>query len=134
MKAVPTKHGPIPSFAYRVEAAGCTVVFTGDMNGSLDKVPELAKQADILVAYNAIPETQTGIATRLHMKPSYIGEIAERAKVKKLLLTHLMRRSAEKKKETVDIIRNIYKGGVFFPHDMEAYMLKPKGLFLGTKK
>ena len=132
VKAVPTKHGPIPSFAYRVEAAGCAVVFTGDMNGSLAMVPELAKQADILVAHNAIPEGQTGVAAGLHMKPSYIGKMAEQAKVKKLLLTHLMRRSAEKKKETLDIIREAYKGGVFFPHDMEAYMLKPK--FFPLKK
>ena len=130
VKAVPTKHGPIPSFAYRVEAAGCVVVFTGDMNGSLGMVPELAEKANILVAHNAIPETQTGVAARLHMKPSYIGRMAEKARVRKLVLTHLMRRSEEKKKETLEIIRDVYKGGVFFPHDLEAYMLKPKGFSL----
>lgn len=124
VKAVATRHGPVPAFAYRLEAAGCSIVFTGDMSGQMDKVPALAKNTQILVAHNAISEDATGVAARLHMKPSYIADMSARANVKHLLLTHLMRRSVNKKDETLQIIGNSYKGKVTFPDDLDIYWVK----------
>lgn len=123
-KAVATRHGPVPAFAYRVEAAGCSIVFSGDMSGQIDKVPTLAKNTQLLIAHNVIPEDATGVAARLHMKPSYIGELSARAKVKRVMLTHLMRRSVNKKEETLQIIGKSYKGKVTFPNDLDIYSVK----------
>ncbi len=120
VKAVATRHGPVPAFAYRVEAAGCSVVLSGDMSGQMGKVPAFARNAEILVAHNAVPEDASGVALKLHMKPSYIGKMAARANVKQLLLTHLMRRTADKSK-TLTIIRKFYNGKVVFPEDMDIY-------------
>jgi len=119
---VSTHHGPFPSQGYRVELAGCSISFTGDMNGRLGEMPTLAKNSDILVAHNAVPEDATGVAANLHMKPSYIGKMAKQANVKKLLLTHLMKRSLSKKRkqESLNLIRKHYKGDVSFPNDLDV--------------
>lgn len=120
VKTVSTHHGPFPSLAYRVEVAGCSISFTGDMSGNLDAMPDLAKNSDILVAHNAIPEDAVGVAANLHMKPSYIGKMAKRAKVKKLLLTHIMKRSLFMKKETLQLIGENYQGKTSFPKDLDV--------------
>ncbi|MCK5895732.1 MAG: hypothetical protein KAG20_02940 [Cocleimonas sp.] len=121
VQAVPTHHGPFPSVAYRVTLAGCVISFSGDMNGRLGVVPELIKDSDIFVAHNAVPEKVQGVARNLHMKPSYIGELAQQAKVKQLLLTHLMKRSLEVKDQSLVIIKKHYKGKVVFPQDLDVF-------------
>ena len=113
VKTVSTHHGPFPSQGYRVELAGCAITFSGDMSGRLGAMPELAKNSDIFVAHNAIPEDATGVAALLHMTPSTIGKIAQRAKVKNLLLTHLMKRSINIKQDTLKLIRKNYQGERF---------------------
>jgi ribonuclease BN (tRNA processing enzyme) len=121
IQAVPTHHGPFPSVAYRVELAGCVISFSGDMNGRLGEVPNLAKGSDIFVAHYAVSENIQGVARNLHMKPSYIGEMAQQAKVKKLLLTHLMARSLEVKEESFEIIKKQFKGEIIFPNDLDVF-------------
>ena len=83
LKTVSTHHGPFPSQGYRVELAGCSITFSGDMSGRLNAMPDLAKDTDIFVAHNAVPEDATGTPALLHMTPSKIGKIAEQANVKK---------------------------------------------------
>ena len=119
--SVSVHHGPFPALAYRVETAGCVISFTGDMSGRLNTMPDLAQGSDLLVAHNAIPEDATGVPQLLHMKPSMIGKIAGEAKVKKLLLTHMMERSINRQDESVDLIRKNYQGPVIFPRDLESF-------------
>lgn len=121
VKTVSTHHGPFPSQGYRVELAGCAIAFSGDMSGRLRAMPDLANHADILVAHNAIPEDATGVPALLHMTPSYIGSMAKTAKVKLLLLTHLMKRSLSVKKQALQIIRKNYKGKIIFPNDLNSF-------------
>lgn len=121
VKTVSTHHGPFPSQGYRVELAGCAIAFTGDMSGRLRAMPDLAKNADILVAHNAIPDDASGVAALLHMTPSYIGKMAKEAKVKKLLLTHLMKRSIGVKKQALKLIGENYKGEVLYPNDLDSF-------------
>ena len=120
VKSVPVHHGALPALGYRVEAAGCVVSFTGDMSGRLGQMPKLAQDSDILVAHNAIPEDATGAAANLHMTPTYIGRMAATARVKHLLLSHLMRRTVDRKEETVRFIRKHYLGPVTFPNDLDT--------------
>ncbi len=86
VKTVPVHHGPFPALGYRIELAGCSISFSGDMSGRLTAMPDLAKNSDILVAHNAIPEDTTGVPALLHMKPSYIGKMAKQANVKNCCL------------------------------------------------
>ncbi len=121
VKTVSTHHGPFPSQGYRVELAGCSITFSGDMSGRLGAMPEFAKNTDIFVAHNAIPEDATGVAALLHMTPTTIGKIAKRANVKNLLLTHLMARSINLEAETLRLIKNNYHGAVSFPNDLDRF-------------
>ena len=120
VRAVPVHHGPFPALGYRIETAGCTISFTGDMSGRLGRMPSLARGSDILVAHNAIPEDATGVAANLHMKPGYIGGMAAEAGVKQLLLSHLMLRTIDRKDETIRRIREKYQGRVSFPNDLDV--------------
>jgi ribonuclease BN (tRNA processing enzyme) len=121
VKTVSTHHGPFPSQGYRVELAGCSITFSGDMSGRLGAMPDLAKNTDIFIAHNAIPEDATGVPALLHMTPSKIGKIAQQAQVKKLLLTHLMKRSLSVKPKTLQLIKQHYKGITIFPHDLDKF-------------
>lgn len=121
--AVDAKHGPVPSLAWRVEVAGKSVVFSGDNSGTGDNLSTLAKGADLLVAHNAVPEGAKGVATRLHMMPSRMGEIAQQAQVKSLLLSHFMSRTLGQETHTQAAIERSYKGPLAFAVDMQCIEL-----------
>ena len=93
-------HGGVPALAWRVELGGKVIVFSGDTNGDNGNLELLAKDADVFVAHNAIPEGETGAARALHMPPSVIGRIAAAAKVKSLVLSHRMLRSLGHESQT----------------------------------
>jgi ribonuclease BN (tRNA processing enzyme) len=82
------------------------------MNGSSGHLPKLAKNTDILVAHNAIPQQASTGEKWLHMTPQKIGEIAQQAQVKKLMLSHFMLRTINKKQESKQFIRKSYQGKI----------------------
>ena len=69
-------HGSVPALAWRVEIGGKSIVFSGDTNGEGAGLVKLAKDADLFIAHNAVPEGATGVERQLHMPPSVIGQIA----------------------------------------------------------
>jgi ribonuclease BN (tRNA processing enzyme) len=103
--AVSVVHGPFPALAWRVETNGQRIVFSGDTNGEAQGLTQLASDADIFVAHNAVPEGATGVERRLHMPPSRIGAIAANAQVKQLVLSHRMLRTLGKEDEAQTAIR-----------------------------
>ncbi|MCO4759404.1 MAG: MBL fold metallo-hydrolase [Oceanospirillaceae bacterium] len=123
LKALNVNHGPLPAIAWRVELAGCSIVFSGDTSASSENLTRLATAADMLVAHNAIPESARGVARRLHMPPSRIGEVASQANVKKLVLSHRMLRTLEREPQTLDQIRKHYTGPVNFAEDLSVHDL-----------
>ena len=123
LTAVPVHHGALPALAWRVEISGKTIVFSGDMNNDNHTLEHLAKQADILVAHNAIPEGLGGVARNLHMPPSVIGQIAAKANVKHLVLSHRMKRTLGQavEKITTSEIRKSYQGPLQFADDLQCF-------------
>ncbi len=119
--AIPVHHGPLPALAWRINVAGCSISYSGDMNNQFQTLAGLAKGSDILIAHNAVPESQQGAGRKLHMPPSEIGKIAQQAKVKKLVLSHRMSRTLGSEQETLAIIKKYYKGPVFFANDMQIF-------------
>ena len=124
VNAISVHHGPIPAIAYRVNVGKQSITFSGDMNGDYHTLEKLAKDTDILVAHNAVPKGTTGVAAKLHMTPLTIGEIAKKAKVKKVVLSHRMLRTLGKEKETKKEIRKNYAGKVTYANDLSRYLLK----------
>ena len=112
LAATTVHHGKIAAVALRIEVGQCSIVFSGDMTNRYNILKTLAKDADLLVANNAIPEKTSKRAKGLHMPPSEIGKIAKEAKVKKVLLSHFMKRTLSTQKETIEIIKTSYKGPI----------------------
>ena len=123
LTAVPVHHGPIPALAWRVEIAGKRIVFSGDMNNDNDTLTILAKQADLLVAHHAVPEGVRGVARNLHMPPSVIGEVAAKARVKQLVLSHRMNRTLGQEQISTAQIRKRYNGPMQFADDLQCFRL-----------
>jgi len=121
--AVRVIHGGVPALAWRIEAHGKVIVFSGDTNGEGDGLVRLAANADLFVAHNAVPEGATGIERRLHMPPSVIGEIAEAAHVKRVILSHRMLRTLGKESQTEAEIRKRYSGPITFANDLDCFPL-----------
>ncbi|HTQ58990.1 MAG TPA: MBL fold metallo-hydrolase [Candidatus Solibacter sp.] len=122
--AVRVIHGAVPALAWRAEVAGKVIVFSGDTNGDGQSLPRLAKDADLFIAHNSVPEGATGIERRLHMPPSVIGQIAAEAQVKHLILSHRMLRTLGKEEQTQSEIRKRYSGPLDFANDLDCFPLR----------
>jgi ribonuclease BN (tRNA processing enzyme) len=84
IESVPVVHND-ESIAYRVtDRNGQSAVYSGDTDYS-DNLIELAKDADLLICESALPDK---FRVKGHLTPSLAGEIATRANVRKLVLTH----------------------------------------------
>ena len=88
----PVRH-PVPAFATRVEAGGRSLVFSGD-TGPTDALVDLAGGADIALfeASFLTPEVAhvADEAAEIHMTAAQAAEMAQRAGVRSLVLTHLV--------------------------------------------
>jgi ribonuclease Z len=96
-------HRPVVNaFGYRFESGGQTVVISGDTRPT-ENLVKYAKNADILVLEAYLPEhflrvDTPEVAARLmsyHTSAEEAGQIAARAGVKKLVLTHLIPGNAD---------------------------------------
>jgi ribonuclease BN (tRNA processing enzyme) len=110
-------HGIVPSLALRIDIGDKSIVITGDTNNVNKDLELLAMDCNLLVAHHGIAEDEEEYATELHMKPSTIAHIAKEANVKKVLLTHRMKRTIGKEDKTLVEIKKKYKGEVVFAED-----------------
>lgn len=121
-RAVPVGHGNIPALAWRIDAGGKSMVFSGDTNGRAEQLERLARGTDLLIAHNAVPEDARGVERELHMPPSVIGRLAQQGQVKQLVLSHRMLRTLGKEEETLAVIRRIYTGPALFAQDLQCFI------------
>ena len=112
IESAPVEHNP-ESIAYRITSSdGSSVVYSGDTDFS-DNLIELAKDADLLICESALPDSKR---VKGHLTPSMAGEIATRAAVHKLVLTHFYPDCEE-----VDIMqecRKTYSGPLLMAEDL----------------
>jgi ribonuclease BN (tRNA processing enzyme) len=81
-----TEH-PIECHAVRLTADGSSLVYSGD-TGPSDRVAQLARSADVLLAEAAHPDVPD-LPPALHMTGRQAGELAVAARVGRLLVTHV---------------------------------------------
>jgi ribonuclease BN (tRNA processing enzyme) len=84
------KTGPMnhrqESLGYRItDSKGKSTVYSGDTD-TTENLVSLAQGADLLICESAMPDS---LKVPGHLTPSLAGDIAARANVKKLVLTHL---------------------------------------------
>jgi len=118
LSIINVNHGIIPALAFRVDIGDKSILISGDTSNKNDQLSRLAKDVDLFVAHHAIPETHGTYANNLHMTPSIIGAVANIGDVKKVLLTHRMKRTLNKEEASLKEIQKRYKGPVVFANDM----------------
>ena len=110
--SMPMAHNP-ESIGYRIETAdGLTIVLSGDTDVCGELV-ELADNADLFICESALPDE---LKVKGHLTPSLAGDIATRAGVKKLVLTHFYPEC-----DNTDIeneCRKTYSGPLMLAHDL----------------
>lgn len=84
VQSTPVEHNP-ESVAYRITSTGgYSIVYSGDTDYS-ENLIALSNGADLLICESALPDD---LHLKGHLTPSLAGNIATRAGVKKLVLTH----------------------------------------------
>jgi ribonuclease BN (tRNA processing enzyme) len=116
--ALPVPHGPVPALAFRLRVGEATLVFASDQNGSNPAFVDFARDADLLVMHMPIPEGADEVARKLHATPATIGDIAQAAGAKTLLLSHFMARSLANLDENVGIVKSGYSSRVIVAEDL----------------
>lgn len=115
LTARPTNHRP-ESLAFRIEDTdGHAIVYSGDTD-ECDGLADLAGHADLFICESAMPDH---LKVGGHLTPSLAAGIAQKARAKRLVLTHLYPQCDE-----VDIVkqaRKAYKGEIFAAEDLMTF-------------
>jgi ribonuclease BN (tRNA processing enzyme) len=118
-------HGDVPALAWRVDVGGVRIAFSGDTSGDNGNLERVAENADLFVAHNAIPEGSDGPVRFLHMPPSVIGNVAAKARVRSLVLSHRMLRTLGQEDKTRSVIAVRYHGPLAFADDLDCFAVFP---------
>ncbi|MBN2111387.1 MAG: MBL fold metallo-hydrolase [Methanosarcinaceae archaeon] len=115
VSCTPTVHS-VSSLAYRVEYGGKAVVYTGDTEPS-GTVFEFADGADLMIHECSFPP---GFEVSSHTTPDMFSNMLERVplNVKRLYFTHLYPQMQGHEQETVDHVRQYFKGEVAIASDL----------------
>jgi ribonuclease BN (tRNA processing enzyme) len=120
ISAIAGHHRDAPAVIYRVDRAGQSITFSGDIDAEgLPGLRRIAMGTSLLVFNSVVldPPGSPAILYTLHTPPKTIGEIADEARAGKLLLSHLSP-SIDKAQEAVQAsIARRYKGAVVFAAD-----------------
>ena len=120
-------HGPVrPALGYRIDAAGRSVVLSGDTRAS-DAVVEAARGADLLVHEVAAAtdawQRESPIAAAVlahHTSPEEAGEVFARAKPRLALYSHIVLLGGVTADDLVSRTRRAYGGPVEVGEDLLA--------------
>jgi ribonuclease BN (tRNA processing enzyme) len=118
--AIAGHHGDAPSVIYRIEHAGRSVTFSGDIDAAgLPALRRIAKATDLLVFNSAVldPPGSPAILYSLHTPPRAIGELARDAGVRGLLLSHISPAIDANRDAVLESIHLSYAGPVTFAKD-----------------
>lgn len=110
-------HGIVPALALRINVGNKSIVISGDTNNQNSHLNKIAKDADLFIAHHAITSHSGRFAKTLHMEPKEIAKIAQTSHVKKVILSHRMKRTLKYEDESLKIIKSIYSGEVLFAND-----------------
>jgi len=112
VESLPVEHNP-ESIAFRITSfGGVSAVYSGDTDFS-ENLVMLSKDADLLICESALPDE---LKVKGHLTPTLAGEIANRANVRKLVLTHFYPEC-----DRVDIekqCRKTYSGPLILAEDL----------------
>lgn len=117
LSIINVNHGIVPALGFRIDVDGRSIVISGDTSNVHGQLERVTKDADLFIAHHAIPEIHGTYANNLHMTPGIIADIANKSNVKKVLLTHRMKRTIGNEDESLKIMRKEYTGEIIFAED-----------------
>jgi ribonuclease BN (tRNA processing enzyme) len=120
IRAIAGHHGDAPAVIYRVDYAGRSITFSGDIDSSgLEDLRTAAQACDLLVFNSVVldPPGSPAILYTLHTPPRAIGLLAKQAGVRAVLLSHLSPATDEKRDAVLQSIQENYAGPVTFAQD-----------------
>ncbi len=118
--AIAGHHGDAPAVIYRIDHAGKSVTFSGDIDAQgLVALRSIAKSTDLLVFNTVVldPPASPAILYTLHTPPHAIGELAQQIGAHALLLSHISPAVDESNRAVLESIRRNYAGSVTFAKD-----------------
>ena len=118
--AIAGHHGDAPAVIYRIEHAGKSVTFSGDIDeAGLPALRRIARSTDLLVFNSVVrdPPGSPAVLYSLHTPPSSIGKLAQDAGVRALLLSHISPAVEGSRDAVLQSIRGNYPGAVTFAKD-----------------
>jgi ribonuclease BN (tRNA processing enzyme) len=120
IRAIAGHHGDAPAVIYRIDYAGKSITFSGDIDAKgLVGLRTIAKGSSLLV-FNSVVLDRPGspaILYTLHTPPRAIGELARDAGIGSLLLSHISPAVEENHDAVLDSIRRSYQGPVRLAED-----------------
>jgi ribonuclease BN (tRNA processing enzyme) len=120
VSAIAGHHGDAPAVIYRIDYAGKSMVFSGDIDaGGLPALQRLAQGSDLLVMNTVVldPPGSAPILYTLHTPPKKLGELAHAAGPHALLLSHLSPATDHMRDAVLQSIHASYAGRVQFAED-----------------
>jgi len=118
--AIAGHHGDAPAVIYRMDHAGRSVTFSGDIDAQgLAHLRSIAQGSNLLV-FNCVvldPPDSPPVLYTLHTPPHAIGQLARQAGVKRLLLSHLSPATVELHDDVLKSIRRNFVGPVSLAED-----------------
>jgi ribonuclease BN (tRNA processing enzyme) len=118
--AIAGHHGDAPAVIYRIDHAGKSVTFSGDIDAKgLPALRTIAKATDLLV-FNCVvldPPGSPAILYTLHTPPHAIGQLAKDAGIHNLLLSHLSPAIEQTHDKVLESIHQSYTGSIAFAKD-----------------
>jgi len=120
IRAVAGHHGDAPAVIYRIDYAGKSITFSGDVDAQgLSGLRTIAKGSGLLVFNSVVldPPGSRAILYTLHTPPSAIGELARDAGVHSLLLSHSSPDVEMGHEAVLESIKRNYQGPVSFAAD-----------------
>ncbi|MDP9088014.1 MAG: MBL fold metallo-hydrolase [Pseudomonadota bacterium] len=118
--AIAGHHGDAPSVIYRIEHAGRSVTFSGDIDAAgLAALRRIARSTDLLVFNSVVldPPGSAAVLYSLHTPPRSIGKLARDADVRGLLLSHISPAVEDNRDAVLQSVRETYAGTVTFARD-----------------
>jgi ribonuclease Z len=123
VSTAPNEHGAMPNFAVRVAAGPRALVYSSDTRPS-EAVVVLARGADTLVHEATLAECDLDAGHRVsHSTAAEAGQVAARAGVRRLLLTHIGAPHHDDPAALADEARRHFQGAVEVADDLRAYAL-----------
>jgi ribonuclease BN (tRNA processing enzyme) len=120
ISAIAGHHGDAPAVIYRLDVAGKSITFSGDIDAQgLASLAKIANGTDLLV-FNCVvldPPGSPPILYSLHTPPHDIGELAKNAGVHRVLLSHLSPATDNMHDAVLTSIRQSYSGTVTLAED-----------------